>query len=533
MFEIGTASDYIDLLAKLHTFLTAKGSAFGLAFTGVGTGTLTSYSGGASSVAEVFTITATSATQFSVVGSVSGNIGTATVGTPFSHAKLALTINAGGTAFVVGDVFTLSTAPPWTGRLTPTSASVVPWRINVLDTIGGSGSWPVRIGRMELMITPGGADQATGGTASASSSNGSNLPALAFDTDGATFWEATSQNGWLRYDFAAAKAIVEIAITFPTGQALNNYAPKDFNLEYWNGTKWVIAASFRNETAWASGERRVYRLAPYIWKAPGNDGLSEILVGVHPFQNAGAGWYNWRLNGFTAYDADASWFSQPGAIRATEPYGPVLPLSNSSLAYWFVANGRRVVVIVKSGAVYGAAYLGLLQPYASPGQWPYPLFVGGSLWFETEPVSTSANWLVGTAHSKHTCFPLSFLPQLVSADFRICASGRLRKPDGSWLALSARSDFYSAHEDVPGTLWPYTYGFTNLKPDLDGAYSLFPVILFERDPDNVFGQFDGVHAVTGSGLSPEAEITVGRDKYVAFPDVTRSGAGDFFAVRMD
>ena len=59
MFSIGTATDYNDLLERLNTFLTAKGSAFGLAYSGSGDGRLTDYSGGPSSVAETFTITAT------------------------------------------------------------------------------------------------------------------------------------------------------------------------------------------------------------------------------------------------------------------------------------------------------------------------------------------------------------------------------------------------------------------------------------------------------------------------------------------
>ena len=114
MFTTGTATDYNDLAERLHTFLTAKGSAFGLAYTGTGDGILTGYSGGASSVAETFTITATSPTSFDVTGSVTGSIGPATVGTPFAHANLEFLISAGGTPFVAGDEFVLSTAPKWT-----------------------------------------------------------------------------------------------------------------------------------------------------------------------------------------------------------------------------------------------------------------------------------------------------------------------------------------------------------------------------------------------------------------------------------
>ena len=462
MFEIGTATSYLDLLDKLNTFLTAKGSAFGLSYVGTGNGTFTNYRGGASSVAETFEITATSATQFSVVGSVSGNIGTATVGTQFTHAKLELLLTAGGTAFVAGDKFTISTAPKWTAMLAPTVATSTRWRVNVTARDGTAN---LRIARVEMALTRGGADQVagSGGTASASSANGSNVAANAADTDNATLWESTGTSGWWEYQFTATKAIKQVAITFPTSGAAGG-GPMDFTVEYWNGSAWVIVASFRGDSSWGLTERRVFPLSPYIWKAPGNDGTSEIYVGVHPFENAGVGWYNWRLNGFTSFDAGVSWFSQPGAISAVDPYGPVLPLSNGSIGYWFVANGRRVIIAAKAGTVYGAAYLGLIHPYASPGQWPYPLFVGGALWFEDEPASTSANWLVGTAHSKHTCFPMSFIPNLTGGWQKERSSGRLRKADGEWFGFSGHSDFYTPHEEFPGSTWPYAAIAASISP---------------------------------------------------------------------
>ena len=67
--------------------------------------------GGPSSVAENITITATDATHFSVSGSVSGALGTATVGTPFTSGNINFTIAAGTTAFQAGDAFTVATTP--------------------------------------------------------------------------------------------------------------------------------------------------------------------------------------------------------------------------------------------------------------------------------------------------------------------------------------------------------------------------------------------------------------------------------------
>lgn len=77
----------------------------------VGNGTLSGEAATAATITQTVTMTATSATTFSVVGSVSGAMGTATVGTPFTSGPLNFTINAGSTAFAVGDTITVATTP--------------------------------------------------------------------------------------------------------------------------------------------------------------------------------------------------------------------------------------------------------------------------------------------------------------------------------------------------------------------------------------------------------------------------------------
>jgi flagellar hook protein FlgE len=89
------------------------------AFTGTGNGVMSAVTAGAASVAETITMTATSATTFSVSGSVSGALGTATVGTPFTSGQIGFTLTAGSTAFVAGDKFTVATVP---GTLAPIPA---------------------------------------------------------------------------------------------------------------------------------------------------------------------------------------------------------------------------------------------------------------------------------------------------------------------------------------------------------------------------------------------------------------------------
>jgi flagellar hook protein FlgE len=91
------------------------------AYTGAGNGAMTGVSAGAGSVAETITMTAIDATHFSVSGSVSGALGTATTGTPFTSSQINFTLAAGSTPFVAGDAFTVATAPGTMGAIPPIS----------------------------------------------------------------------------------------------------------------------------------------------------------------------------------------------------------------------------------------------------------------------------------------------------------------------------------------------------------------------------------------------------------------------------
>ena len=88
---------------------TAAGTAGTPTYAGTGNGTISGVTAGAGSATETISITALDATHFSVTGSVSGALGTATVGTPFVSGPLSFSLAAGTTPFVAGDTFTVAT----------------------------------------------------------------------------------------------------------------------------------------------------------------------------------------------------------------------------------------------------------------------------------------------------------------------------------------------------------------------------------------------------------------------------------------
>jgi hypothetical protein len=528
MFEIGTATDYRDLLEKLDTFLTATGSAFGLTYSGTGDGTLTGYKGGSASVADTYELTCIDAENgyFAVGGYESGALANATVGTPYTGTLIQFTINAGATPFVYGDTFTLNTAPPWTSRRRVRGALVT-------ASGGTSGQYAC-----ENVID----GKSTGGATQ--------------------FWSAGGAAATLQFDFPAAVTIASYEIMSVT--SYTTYTPHDWTFEYFNGAAWVPLDTRTNITPWISGETKTFTIttpvsaasvrlsitasnatslyiaavrlrdaagldqakSQYIWEAPGNDGLSAILVGAHAFQRADVDYYDWELCAFTGFDAALTFYGQPGY------HGRLwLPLLNSSIAYWFVADGRCVKVVAKVGSQYESGYLGFLEPYFTPAQAPYPIALGGSLALGgPQPIWNDITYRHSNASNQHRAFTHS---DGNTANTLYCAEARARTLDGIWVPFFAsHADVFTSPSSGEGWLWPLSQGMTLVDPCADGSYALFPVVLSDSTP-NHWGQFSGISVLTGQGLSAETLIRIGVVDYLAVPNITRTDRNDFLAVRLD
>jgi phage tail sheath protein FI len=81
-------------------------------YTGTGNGTMTNVSVGSQAVAETWTVVIdnNNTSSFTVTGSIHGASSAGTVGQAYSNSYIGFTINAGTTAFVGGDTFTLAVA---------------------------------------------------------------------------------------------------------------------------------------------------------------------------------------------------------------------------------------------------------------------------------------------------------------------------------------------------------------------------------------------------------------------------------------
>lgn len=286
--------------------------------------------------------------------------------------------------------------------------------------------------------------------------------------------------------------------------------------------------TFVTANGWTLERDNRLTLGNVILKGSGTSGTDAIYVGIQRYYSPGNDTFGWYFQGYTAVTG-AGFNIEPGAITGRVP---CLPLWNDTIRYWFFCNARRIVVVALVGTVYVSAYLGYILPYASPGQWPYPLVIGGSnvtdnFYNVPRYSDTSANM-----DSPFTCNGgTDTASQLV-----------VRDASGAWVRLFNRRGGITPPGQTNNSLWtargvwPYveryagTFGWWFVRPNMAGDESLLPLRLVRDDTPDMYGIFDGVRFISGVDKASEHTKTENGNTWIAFQNTFRNTLQDFFAV---
>jgi hypothetical protein len=145
-------------------------------------------------------------------------------------------------------VFTYSGGYPATSK--------VWWRINVTANDGHFSALSAATVQMRTAV--GGADQCSGGAPGASSYYiYTSRPDKLYDGNASTWWAANFTTGWMSYQFAAVKQIVEVVIS-ARNDSNPEQSPKNFTVQYWDGAAWQTQWTVTNSTGWTTGETRTF-----------------------------------------------------------------------------------------------------------------------------------------------------------------------------------------------------------------------------------------------------------------------------------
>lgn len=241
----------------------------------------------------------------------------------------------------------------------------------------------------------------------------------------------------------------------------------------------------------------------------GSSGNDQIYCSIKINESIASDYFNWSLAGAIAYSAIDDQVNQPGA-------SPLVYTSfwDDTMPYWFVANGRRFIVIAKVSTTYHGLHCGFILPYGTPNQYPYPLWIGG------ETNGSTKRW-------SSTNLRMFWDP--------VFAGTYLRRIDGQWLDIY---NFGTAENaQLARNIQPYqtfnanlfrTVG-TGLPPG--GEYPLFPLQIIENIPTlSIIGEIEGCFAISGFSNAAENTVTVNANNHVIFQNVFRTNIYDYMAL---
>lgn len=249
-------------------------------------------------------------------------------------------------------------------------------------------------------------------------------------------------------------------------------------------------------------------------RGPGLAQQDNVHVNIRTYQSAPPSIYNWYIQGATAFDTGQAWEDQPGNNIQDEG-SCYYTLVNSLIDYWFIANGRRFIVIAKIEGDFYMSYNGLMLPYGLPSEYPYPLVVSGTA--------------RGALYNQTSTYNRNLYQTYNGYQY-----ANLRLPSTKWAQIGT--------SDTSGTaapyaaVWPWITDY-NLQGNLDGSYSLLPAVVYTGDDlEQCLGDLHGVYYVPGNGqvdLSAEDTITIGSYDYLVIQNVALTGRNNYAAIKLE
>lgn len=294
-----------------------------------------------------------------------------------------------------------------------------------------------------------------------------------------------------------------------------------------------------------------YSVDSLLWlKGPGSSPGDEVFVVVGAMDetnnNLNPNWLMWGATGYIASAPDLA--SQP-----ISPNLEGLPLTTGQIDYWFFANGRRVIIVAKIGTSYFSAYLGWGLPYVTPTEYPYPMFIGGSVHcnhhlhkdYNATDGEKTAFWIPAGSNSYwdgfgdalpvyspfgywgkgfcHRFYNGNYYTGQANAQDEFCMWPSTFVNKQVATAGESYFQFYGSHADGTPILTPISLVRT---PTGDDAFR-------DMNPANhgLYMELEGVYLVNADDpILPEAELTIGSDTYIVFPNIASSGNAEIAAI---
>lgn len=492
----------------------------------------------------------------------------------------AVAVNAGGTGYTVGDILTV---PHTGGGLLAATAEVL--------TLSGSAVATVKLRNMgaysnrmaTATVSAGGTNYAVGDILEVAGGTSTEKARVRVATlSGSSVATLTIYEGGGAYSVAPTGTLTTTLVGPSTGTGTG--CTITFTM---TGLIGVTGAATTGGTG--SGATLDLTLTATGWSALRNsnnfsyngiDDEKEIVLqgtsggGDHPFvafrtytQTVGVDtYYYFQTMGMSAFNAGMALSAQQDISTVTLADSiPITPLFDASMPFWFAISGRRILPIFHTdgGAVdsYQTNYHGLLRPFGTQTENPWPMVVFGSLAdFDQKPDSASeANTGISEARQASGFGSPLFMFEITDRTWYAVANtidssvnGTVRGiyPGFEGSQAGSLEGAIAAEGPINMTTEVFrTAGGAStriIRPTLstsDDPFLLWPLTVVSTANGAsqgvltyVHGELEGAfwHSGTkedGSVIAPEDTFTIGTDRYRVFPCAHRRERYSFFCVK--
>jgi len=301
-----------------------------------------------------------------------------------------------------------------------------------------------------------------------------------------------------------------------------------------------------------------------LLQGPGNAGADEIYVGFMGLEDTDVAVFNWQLFGFTGFNGGDDLVDQPGfSYVSPNEIAAFTQLTDGSIELWIHTSPRVLSGVARIGGTYTSWYVGFLNPFATPTEYPYPIYIAGSCskWNQSfsasglaqsglaDPGSSSIsggntrgpaglrffdgtwqfvrNWNFGTTRS-------SFLDRCVYPGQTLAPTDAAYNPASKFMQASTMN----WDTIIPSTGNPGSPQQTLRETEDSGGNItvLIPTIVWSKVPSlQILGEIDSVFwgSAAGNNILAQDRVIVGGVHYRAFQSGNRSEQFAFFFLRED
>ncbi len=502
-FIFGVATQEADLYKIFRDYISGCGRPGRVVRSGTGNGELNNliYPQGSAALYETITLTcvsvATRGGTFSVVGSASGVLPDAVVGTVYKHALIEFYIDFGSTDFALGDSFTITAATKPSSRAGFSKIKGKPGTKTETITLTC-----VTAGQREIAGTQ------------------PFLPAV-FDVSGSVSGTLPQLTQTVDYNPTVINLVLGAVPTstdqYTVGQTIT--LETTINPLRAVNQQWAVLRRTPDGASSQFGNAVDDTDSELVIVGPGLAGADTVYYGMVRAWSDSEARAHWTHYGITGYIPNVSMVEQPTLQGGQTGVKPIHTFWSLNIPYVIIASGRCFKVLTRSNIYYSQSYAGFALPNTLPKYWGYPYVVGGcgdsrdNMWSSLS-IGRASFWnYKGDTYG---------------------GSGYLLDEGRTWQnLLGDNSEIngtyvrWGKHCSVYPSGSRYMY---DLRANLDGSVPVFRQTLTPN-----YGFLDGVYAVPGrDGRQPE-EIMVmrdGRRMYIT-QNHHRSGFNDFCAFELE